>query len=280
MGLGRQSLPCFTLWNIESVVFASELCRDIDNTLMMKPKNKALWSSLGKTHVGMVRKINQDAFADLPDKYLWVVADGMGGHENGDLASTEIVKALKKFEPEEWIGTTVKKIYQQLKKVNYQLLEQATVAGENAVIGSTVAILYANRTRCVAIWSGDSRIYLFRRGELKQITRDHNNEPVLLAEGFSPEEIKIHPYAQILTHAIGGEQEVFLDAQIQEVKQGDIFLLCSDGLNKEVTDSEIEAVLKRYPYQQAVDNLMDLALQRGGRDNITLILAQAFRVDN
>ena len=245
---------------------------------MMKAKNNTLWSSWGRTHVGMVRKINQDAFADLPDKCLWVVADGMGGHENGDLASTEIVKTLKQFEPEERIGTSVKKIYQQLEKVNYKLLEQATLAGDNAVIGSTVAILYTNQTSCVAIWSGDSRIYLFRRGELKQITRDHNNEPRLLAEGFSPEEIKVHPYAQILTHAIGGEPEVFLDAQIQEIRLGDIFLLCSDGLNKEVADSEIEDVLRRMSYQQAGNHLMDLALKRGGRDNITIILVQASRV--
>ena len=228
----------------------------------------------------MVRRVNQDAFANLPEKCLWVVADGMGGHDHGDLASTEIIKALTQFEPEERIGTTVKKIYQQLKNVNYDLLEQAALTRDNAVIGSTVAILYAKQTSCVAIWSGDSRIYLFRRGELKQITRDHNNEPRLLAEGFSPEEVKDHPYAQILTHAIGGEPEVFLDAQIQEVRPGDIFLLCSDGLNKEVTDSEIEDILRQHPYQQAVNDLMDLALQRGGRDNITIIMVQASKLGN
>ena len=238
------------------------------------------WSSWGRTHVGMMRTVNQDAFADLPGKCLWIVADGMGGHDHGDLASAEIIQAFTQFEPEEKIGATVKKIYQQLKNVNYGLLEQAALTSDNAVIGSTVAILYANQASCVAIWSGDSRIYLFRRGELKQITRDHNNEPMLLAEGFSPEEAKTHPYAQVLTHAIGGEPEVFLDVQIQEIREGDIFLLCSDGLNKEVTDSEIEDVLRRHPYQQAVNDLMDLSLQRGGRDNITIIMAQAIKPDN
>ena len=245
-----------------------------------KAMNNTLWFSWARTHVGMVRKVNQDAFADLPDKQLWVVADGMGGHQNGNMASAEIVKAFKQFEPEERIGTTVKKIYLQLKKVNYSLLEQAAQAGGGAVIGSTVAILYAKQSRCVIIWSGDSRIYLFRRGELKQITRDHNNEPRLLAEGFSHEEIKVHPYAQILTHAIGGEPEAFLDVQTQEVRHGDIFLLCSDGLNKEVTDREIEEVLRRLPCPQAVNDLMDLALHRGGRDNITLMLVQASNVYN
>jgi len=246
-----------------------------DNDIIMKANNNTLWSSWGRTHVGIVRKIPQDAFADLSDKNLWVVADGMGGHKNGELASAEIIKTLKQFIPEKRLGSTIKKIYQQIREVNTTLLGLAALEGGDSVIGSTVAILYANQTRCVVLWSGDSRIYLFRRGELKQLTRDHNNEDRLLAEGFSLVEVKVHPYAQILTHAIGGEAEVFLDAQIQEVRDGDIFLLCSDGLNKEVTDIEIEEVLNRLTYQQAVDDLMDLALQRGGRDNITLIMVQA-----
>ena len=223
----------------------------------------------------MVRKMNQDAFADLPGKCIWVVADGMGGHKDGDFASTEIINAIEQFEPEKTIGTTVKKIYQQLNKVNDVLIEQAALAGGNEVIGSTVVVLYVHQTRCVALWSGDSRIYLFRRSELRQITRDHNHEAKLLAEGFSPEDLINHPYAQTLTHAIGGEQNVYLDVQIQEFRHGDVFLLCSDGLNKEITDSEIEDVLRQMPYQQAVNHLMDLALQRGGRDNITLILVQS-----
>ncbi len=241
----------------------------------MKLMTKVQWSSCGRTHVGMVRTINQDNFADLPDKRVWVVADGMGGHKDGHLASTKIVEMLKQFEPEKAIGTTVKKIYQCLHEVNQTLIAQAAQTGGNDIIGSTVVVLYANRQSCIAMWSGDSRIYLFRRGELKQLTRDHNNEAALLAEGYSPEEVTLHPYAQILTHAIGGEETVYVDAQIQEVCHGDIFLLCSDGLNKEIADSEIEDVLRGMPYQQAMNHLMELALQRGARDNTTLILVQA-----
>ncbi len=240
----------------------------------IKPNTNIVWSSCGSTHVGMVRQVNQDAFVNLPDKCLWVVADGMGGHKDGEFASAEIVNRLNQFEAEKTLGASVKKIYQQLDSVNQRLIEQAELAGDNEVVGSTVAILYANQLNCVAIWSGDSRIYLLRRGELKQITHDHNHESTLMAEGLSPEEIKEHPYTQTLTHAIGGEQELYLDAQIQEFRHEDVFLLCSDGLNKEVTDSEIEDVLRQMSYQQAVNHLMDLALQRGGQDNITIILAQ------
>jgi serine/threonine protein phosphatase PrpC len=241
----------------------------------MKPENNIVWTSCARTHTGRVRKVNQDAFVNYPDKCLWIVADGIGGHKDGGIASNAIVGAFKQFEPEKTIGASTKKIYQELDRINSVLVKQAAVAGENLVVGSTVAILYVNQQRCVVVWSGDSRIYLFRRGRLKRLTYDHNNESKLLAEGFSSEEIKVHPYAQILTHAIGGELEVYLDAQIQEIKLGDVFLLCSDGLNKEVSDSEIEHALTQMPYQQALNFLMDLSLQRGGRDNITIILAQA-----
>ncbi|WP_031432403.1 PP2C family protein-serine/threonine phosphatase [Methylomarinum vadi] len=235
------------------------------------------WLSYGRTHIGKIRSINQDAFANIPEKSLWVVADGMGGHKDGDFASRAIVKAMQDLEPTKYIGATVKRIYQQLHHVNQHLLDHAAVHGENDVIGSTVAILLAHRHHCVTMWSGDSRIYLFRRGILKQITRDHNNESKLLADGYSMEEIKQNPYAQTLTHAIGGESEVFLDAQALEACHDDIFLLCSDGLTKEVADSEIEDILGQAPYRQAVDLLMDLALLRGGRDNITVLVVKCCR---
>ena len=238
----------------------------------MKPHNKIAWFSCGRTHIGMVRQVNQDAYANLPNKSLWVVADGMGGHKDGEFASTEIVNCLKQFEAEKTIGTSVKKIYQQLNRVNQTLFEHA---GEHTIVGSTVAVLYAHQQNCVVMWSGDSRIYLMRHGGLKLLTHDHNHESKLMAEGLRSEEIKDHPYAQILTHAIGGEQEVYLDSQIQELRNKDVFLLCSDGLNKEVTDSEIEEILKQMPYQKAVNHLMDLALKRGGKDNITIVLVHA-----
>lgn len=239
---------------------------------MNQPTNEILWSSCGSTHVGKSRKVNEDAFVNQPNKCLWVVADGMGGHLDGDFASAKIVSILKKIEPAKTIGTTVKKIYQQLIEVNTALIDAAAVYGNNQIIGSTVALLYAKHQYCVAMWSGDSRIYLFRRGVLRQITRDHTNETKLLEAGLSTDEIQFHPYAQILTHAIGGEKEVYVEAQIQEGRQGDIFLLCSDGLNKEVSDIEIEKTLQQLPYQEAMHQLMELALQRVARDNITIIL--------
>lgn len=98
---------------------------------------------------------------------------------------------------------------------------------------------------------------------LKQISRDHNNESRLLAEGFSIEEAGAYPFAQALTHAIGGEENLYLDAQIQEIRSEDIFLLCSDGLNKEVCDTEIESILKKASIEESLTQLIELALERG-----------------
>jgi serine/threonine protein phosphatase PrpC len=237
--------------------------------------NNFIWNSYGLTHVGKRRKINQDAFLNLPNKELWVVADGMGGHKAGEVASASIINSLKALMPEQTIGLTVKKIYYELLKVNQRLLDMAAEGGDNEVIGSTVVVLLACNQYCVYLWSGDSRIYLFRKGELKQISCDHNNETRLLAEGFSVEEVQAYPFVQALTHAVGGEKNLYLDAQIQEIRNGDIFLLCSDGLNKEVCDTEIESILKKTSIEESLTQLIELALERKAIDNITIILAQA-----
>ena len=233
----------------------------------------ACWESYGVTHTGKIRKINQDAFLELPDSQLWLVADGMGGHKDGEYASGAIVDALKKFAPDKTIGATISGIHRKLQSVNQALCHLASEGGGQEIIGSTAAILLGYREYCVALWSGDSRIYLFRKGKLNQLTNDHNYESFLLANGVSPEDVKAHPFAQALTHAIGSDEEFFLEAQIQEIRPDDIFLLCSDGLNKEIADTEIESILQTAAIKGATDQLMELSLMRGARDNVTIVLA-------
>jgi serine/threonine protein phosphatase PrpC len=235
---------------------------------------KGHWESYGVTHTGKIRKINQDAFLDLPEKQLCLVADGMGGHKDGEYASAAIVEALLTFTPEKTIGTTVSAIHRKLQDVNQALCRLAKKGGKNEVIGSTVAVLLNYRKYCVSLWSGDSRIYLFRNGKLNQITNDHNYESFLLANGICADQVKAHPFAQSLTHAVGSEEEFFLEVKIQETRPNDIFLLCSDGLNKELADAEIEAILQTTAIKEAVGQLLDLCLQRGARDNVTIVLAQ------
>ena len=243
-------------------------------------KHLIQWLSYGETNTGQIRKINQDAYANIPDKQLWAVADGMGGHKSGELASQAIVSALNGLETAKNIGVTVKRIYFELEKVNQSLLEMAYNSSDDEIIGSTAVILIARDRHCVYLWSGDSRIYLFRNGHLEQISHDHSNLNMLLESGVSPEEAETYPYAQSITHAIGAETSLYLDSQMQEVKYNDIFLLCSDGLNKEVTDAEIENMLKTVSIEQLVPRLIELTLQRGARDNVTIVLAKAIRAES
>lgn len=232
----------------------------------------ARWESYGVTHTGKLRKTNQDAFLDLADNQFWLVADGMGGHKDGEYASAAIVENLKTFAPKKTIGATISEIHRKLQNVNQTLCQLASEGGEQDVIGSTAAILLGYRQYCAAIWSGDSRVYLFRKGKLNRITNDHNYESFLLSNGVSQEQVKAHPLAQSLTHAVGSDKVFFLEAKIQEIRPDDIFLLCSDGLNKEIADTQIEALLQTTAIKETTDQLLELCLALGARDNVTIVI--------
>lgn len=231
------------------------------------------WSSVGCTHVGKVRDHNEDAYLNLPEQSLWAVADGMGGHAEGEVASRMIVDSLRKYQHTALLGTNVRQIVQRLRTVNNALLQRAG-SEPSTIIGSTVAILLANHQYCVCLWAGDSRIYRYRNGTLNQLTRDHNHAEKMIEDGMPPEKTALYPDAQALTRAVGVEEPLDLESQIMEVKPGDIYLLCSDGLNKEVTDAEIAKILASHSLSKGMQSLKDLALQRGGRDNITIMLTQ------
>ncbi len=233
------------------------------------------WTSHGRTHIGSVRKVNQDALLDRPDNRLWVVADGMGGHQSGEIASAAIVDRLNALLPGKALGVSVKHVYRALEQVHRELLGLASTKDNNEIIGSTVALMLASHRRCVLLWSGDSRIYLFRSGRLAQMTRDHNYQQALVAAGYTQDAIAVHPYVQMITHAVGAEEILYVESRIEEIKPGDLFLLCSDGLNKEMTDNEIEQILNNNSADIAVTRLIDLTLERGARDNVTVIVAQA-----
>jgi serine/threonine protein phosphatase PrpC len=233
------------------------------------------WTASATTHIGKIRKINQDAFVSLPDKQLWAVADGMGGHEAGEFASAAIIEALTQLQPCKTLGATVQAIYAQLSAVNRNLVAMALSIGNNAIIGSTVAILLAHRQHFICLWSGDSRIYLLRKGKLKQLSRDHNYTSKLLDEGYDWEQANNQLFSQSLIHAAGVESELYLEAHIQELRSGDKFLLCSDGLTKEITELEIEYLLNTTLTNQVVYLLLQKTLNAGARDNVTIIVVEA-----
>ena len=226
------------------------------------------WTSFGITHTGNIRDHNEDAFLALPEQRLWIAADGMGGHTAGDFASRLIIDQFKSYKTSPLTGQSVDNIRQILAKVNHELWSKAQQMGD--IIGSTVAILLATEHHVATIWSGDSRIYRLRDGLFKQITRDHS-------EGEETEsgidEFVGSEFNNAVTQAIGAEEELQVEMEIRENRPGDTYLLCSDGLNKELNDQQIGAILLDNNLESAGQILLQEALDNFGRDNITVVLA-------
>ncbi len=233
------------------------------------------WSSAGRSHVGMVRAINEDACLVMPEIGLWAVADGMGGHEAGDLASRMVIEALQKTPPPLGWADFLQSIRETLHEVNRQLREESARRYQNRTIGTTVVVLLAHETQCACLWLGDSRIYRLRDGQLQQLTRDHSHVQQLVDQGLlTPEEAHRHPLANVITRAIGSADELLIDEAVYPLQAGDMFLLCSDGLNKTVSDEEIARLLAHSDHncQEAVKAFIHLALMRDASDNVTTVV--------
>jgi protein phosphatase len=232
------------------------------------------WTSASCSHVGLVREINEDACLDQPKRGLWVVADGMGGHTVGDFASRLVVEtlsnALSPGSLESFVGDTRKR----LEAVNQQLRAEAA-ARDVEMIGSTVALLLAHDGRCAFLWAGDSRIYLYRNGRLKLLTRDHNQLEELKARGLAIVAGMDQRVLRGITRAVGAMETLDPEEGVVEINDGDVFLLCSDGLSNAVSEQDIISALLPGNCQRAANKLIDMALERGGRDNISVVVVHA-----
>ncbi|MDH3316156.1 MAG: protein phosphatase 2C domain-containing protein [Gammaproteobacteria bacterium] len=229
------------------------------------------WSSSSRTDVGMVRDINEDAYLDRPDMGFWAVADGMGGHTAGDVASGMICEALNALEPPQSLSGFVDEVESQLLRVNDKLRAIAK-GNESQTIGSTVAALVARGRHAICIWAGDSRIYRCRAGQIVQITQDHALVEELVEKGILTRlQASTHPQGNLVTRAIGATDALKLDLEIVELQPGDIFVICSDGLDKELKPTEILQIAQRQNDRSLSDTLVDLALSRGSRDNVTVV---------
>jgi protein phosphatase len=238
------------------------------------------WTSASSSHVGLVRTLNEDACLDRPESGLWAVADGMGGHALGDFASHLVVDNLSNIEVASRIAEVVSRVRLRLQAVNRQLREEAVVR-DAGIIGSTVVVLIAGEYSCGYLWAGDSRLYLFRQGSLQQLTRDHTQlEELRLRGDLPPPDSAGYPSRNMITRAVGALDELDLDEKIMPLDDGDTFLLCSDGLSNEVTESEIRDALLTGNCRQAVETLIEIALKRGGRDNISAVVVRADDLDS
>ncbi len=225
------------------------------------------WASFGITHTGNIRDHNEDAYLALPEQRLWIVADGMGGHTAGDFASRLIIDQFRNFKVSPLAGHSIDHIRQILAKVNHELWAKAQHTDD--IIGSTVAILLATEHHVAAVWSGDSRVYRLRDGRFRQITRDHSEGGEMesgIGDSVGSE------FNNALTQAIGAAEDLQVEMEIRENRPGDTYLLCSDGLIKEVSDQRIAAVLQTNNVESAGQTLLQEALDNYGRDNITVVL--------
>lgn len=238
------------------------------------------WTSAALSHVGLVRELNEDSCLELPQKGLWAVADGMGGHSLGDFASYLVVDNLNQIDTPDRIGKFVNAVRQKLQEVNRRLREEADVR-DVSLIGSTVVVLLTCERSCGYLWAGDSRLYLFRNGSLKQLTRDHNQVEELRARGaLPPEDSTDFPSRNMITRAVGAMDTLDLDEKTMKVEDGDMFLLCSDGLSNEVSDRDICSALLAGNCRQAAESLLAIALKQGGRDNISVVVVRAEDLDS
>ncbi|MCC8402775.1 protein phosphatase 2C domain-containing protein [Paraburkholderia sp. MMS20-SJTN17] len=233
------------------------------------------WTSCARSDTGRVREINEDACLDEPEAGRWAVADGMGGHAVGDLASRTVIDALTRLAAPQGLRTLIDDVRARLQDANRQLRDEAA-RRQVQRIGSTVAVLLACDRFCGYVWAGDSRIYLYRAGQLRQLTRDHSQVEELRSLGvITEEEARHHPAQHMITRAVGATDLLELDDDAIEVADGDVFLLCSDGLSNELSNDEIADVLTSAERENACGELVDLALARGGRDNITAVVVEA-----
>jgi len=233
------------------------------------------YRSASYSHVGMIRQVNEDAFLEVPADGLWVVADGMGGHAAGDYVSSLIVDTLRGVPCVSTLDLYVEHLSLRLHEINATVREETHHRGVS-MMGSTVVLLAVREDRGVCIWAGDSRLYRLREGVLESISRDHSYVQDLMDSGLLNEaQARVHPRSNIVTRAIGVQDQLELSMSQLQILPGDSYLLCSDGLNKTAEDHEIRDVLgHRDPYE-IVRSLVHLGLTRGAPDNITAIVVKA-----
>jgi serine/threonine protein phosphatase PrpC len=225
------------------------------------------------THPGLVRKENEDAVAAHPRGALWCVADGMGGHANGRWAAAQVVAELSQAPLAGDMDADCDSIADALADANAKIVAAAGASGKT--IGSTVVALRIVGNRFACLWAGDSRIYRLRDGRLRQLTRDHSHVEQLVQAGIiTAAEADKHPMANVITRAVGVAPDLALDVVEDEVAAQDSFVLCSDGLNKCLSDDEIAAICATHPPGEACDALLAATLKRGASDNVSIIVVR------
>jgi type VI secretion system protein ImpM len=238
------------------------------------------WESCAISVVGLRRKINEDAILDRNEAGLWAVADGMGGHSAGDVASQALVAALAQVPCVDDLEYFSEQVASCLHNVNRDLLKLAESRGFGQIIGSTVVVLLISGLEFHYLWAGDSRLYRYRQGRLEQLTIDHSlyNESISLGLPLADGSLE-QGRGNVITRAVGADTQLLLDYGHDQIEAEDIFILCSDGLDKELNHEQIEALCGNESAHDLAHKLVNEAEGRGGRDNISVIVVKAVNRD-
>jgi serine/threonine-protein phosphatase Stp1 len=230
---------------------------------------------VSRTHVGLKREINEDSLLADTDGGLWVVADGMGGHDAGEVASAMVVDGLRRIPHGHDVDRFVANAIDALHEVNAQLIGLAGSAGTERTIGTTVVGVAVEGDQFRCFWAGDSRAYRMREGALIRLSRDHSLVQELVDVGMlRPDEVEGHANANVITRAVGVRESVEIDIVSGEAMKGDLFLVASDGLTRVVDDQEISLQLQSGPLEEVADRLIETVLARGAPDNVSLIITR------
>lgn len=235
--------------------------RPKESAVMTKPI--PTMASQAWTHQGFTRSSNQDAVIDRADSSFWAVADGMGGHQGGEIASQSICRALHalQFESDEDLSQRLVRLHEAIQTVHHELHAYSLDTLGGQIIGSTLVLLVIDKGEGAVIWAGDSRLYRLRNGTLAQLTEDHVPEPSLRVSN-----------ANEISRAVGATPNLELETRHFKIEPGDRYLLCSDGLYREVVTDQLSRLLAMPTLPTAGEALLTEALEHGGRDNISLIV--------
>ena len=224
------------------------------------------------THVGKVRRLNEDSILSLADQRIWVVSDGMGGHAAGDFASRTVVDTVATMPLMDNPADQMQALRRTIADAHAAILAEIAARGAGT-IGATVVALMISEAHFVCFWAGDSRLYRLRDGTLEMLTTDHSVVAALVEDGrLTWDEARDHPQSNAITRAVGVGEVLDLDKVRGPIAHGDRFLLCSDGLTKYATGDELARVLGTVPIEAVTDRLMAIALDGGGADNISVIV--------
>jgi protein phosphatase/serine/threonine-protein phosphatase Stp1 len=240
-----------------------------------------LFRSHAATHVGTVRRHNEDNFVNRPDLGIWAVADGAGGHASGEVAARIVTEALHEVPAGLGPAELIAEVRLRIGQAHDSIRAEAARRGPDTIIATTIVVILARHSHFACLWAGDSRAYLLRDGCLSQISHDHSLVQELVDAGaLRPEEALSHPRANVITRAVGADFfPLELDKRVSQLRPRDRFLLCSDGVTKVLPDELMAALLSSEDSVSPAEMLIEAALDRHCDDNVTAVTIEILPTD-